>query len=190
MKDKPMTRALDWSEYLKLLDQIRLEMQITNSADKAKVYNSFHTLVLIAGHYHVPATDLLSLTWNDLLKNEGDPFPLSKGIQLIFTKELLVDVQRNYQFAQPGSNDDLILHKKGLPKEKVRNSQFNSQFARILAKTDIRCDKPQYIILRKTFALKHYKDNGADHNALRLTSKVLGHFSLNQTREFLDIEKT
>jgi integrase len=184
--------ALDWkSEFQFLLNEMITKMHLSQGAKKIHLAR-YLTAIACGGYFGPRAKELLNLHWFDVInKRERDVFEFKteKRRKIYFNEKLIRLINSNYEVVDPDNIHEFILPSPRHPGKPISTRSFNKSFQIILKELGIQTDNPSSHTLRKTFALRAFKNKGSDENALSFVSDLLNHTSPKVTRTYLGLKK-
>lgn len=159
---------------------------------RKKTMARYQTAIAIGGYLGPRAKELLHFTWFDFVeKTEKDlfEFKTEKDRKVYFNKKLLRLIRSNYAIVDPDNVHEYIMQGPGQPGRPISTVAFNKTFKKLLERFEIETDNPSSHTLRKTFAARVFRKQGADENALIFVSEILNHSSIQYTRKYIGIRK-
>ena len=182
---------LDWEVFLDLVSRMSYDIHLHSSISTRKKL-ARHLVIIASGCYlGVRGSDLLTLTWKDLLSNkrtwiikEGKT---DKKRIVTLNPELLRIVAYCHKVAEPFSNEIPILHNKEV--KPVLITELNRILKKTFSSYKIVTINPSSHTLRKTFGKRVYQSLGSTEAALILLSKIFNHSSTSMTRDYIGITK-
>jgi len=180
MKKQTTTSPLQWNTMLGLCSRLR---------DDQHLYE--YLLVLMGCHFGLRCSDLIRITWAEVL-GKDEIFLLESKTLKNRSIKIHKRVQEAVQFCKPILVNDEQLSNPILANrwgKVVSISYINKRIKWIFSRYQIKTDNGSSHTLRKTFSLRLYQLNGETESALVFLSEVLGHSSIAMSRKYLGISK-
>jgi integrase len=180
MKRNTTTSALEWNQMLGLCDQLK----------KDGHYREY-LLFLLGCHFGLRISDLISLTWRDVLRQETVFLKEGKtGKQRVINVH--VRVQEALVHCVPligkGSNWSvdvpIFANRWG---NQISVSYVNKRIKWVLVRYRIKTQNASSHTLRKTFGRRLWEQHGESDKALVFLSEIFGHSNTAITRRYLGI---
>ncbi len=155
---------------------------------KADGYYREYLLILLGAHFGLRISDLLSLTWNQVLNDES--FRVQEGktkkvreIKLnLRIKEALVFTREKLEIEN--TSCPVFSNRWG---QTITVSYVNKRLKWVFTRYRIKTQNPSSHTLRKTFGMRVFQLHGESDKALIFLSEVFGHSSTAITRRYLGI---
>lgn len=180
MKRNTTTSALEWNQMLGLCDQLK----------KDGHYREY-LLFLLGCHFGLRISDLLTLTWRNVLRQETVFIKEGKtGKQrVINVHERVQDaVSHCLPFMRKGTNwsvdRPIFANRWG---QQISISYINKRIKWVLFRYRVKTQNASSHTLRKTFGRRLWEQHGESDRALVFLSEIFGHSNTATTRRYLGI---
>lgn len=180
MKRNTTTSALAWNQTLGLCLQLK----------KDGLYREY-LLFLLGCHFGLRVSDLLSLTWRNVLRQEkvfvkegktGKQRVINVHVRVqeaLVTCVPLISKDPNWSLDRP-----IFANRWG---KQISVSYVNKRIKWVLVRYRIKTQNASSHTLRKTFGRRLWEQNGESDKALVFLSEIFGHSNTAITRRYLGI---
>ncbi len=168
------SRPLTWEEYEYLIQ--KMDESINNpSESQPKKVASLQTLVALGVHLGPLSNELLRITWDQVVNVGSFTFKREQYRQpLVLEPDLRAIIKKNYERIQPLSKGAMILpDKTGSSQRPIAALRFNNMLKNHLEECEIEISDPNANTLRRTFALKMWKDFNGSEEIVEVLAKEL-----------------
>jgi site-specific recombinase XerD len=162
--------------------------KIEEALFKAKQYR-IYLYLLLGRHIALRASDMFTLTWNDILKSEIvlDEQKTGKNRKITIKDEVLTKIYKVYDKLKP-KRDELVF--RSFSKKGTMSSQYISKKLRYYAAPIVGWDKHiSTHSVRKTFGRRVYEQALNKEHALIMLNEIFNHSTMRVTRVYLGIRE-
>ena len=187
---KTKTSPMSWEQFQTLTGKMANDIEHLSLSNKKKVQLSkFYLLINIGCYMGLRLSDILSLTWEDILDRDTLDIveqKTKKQRQLTINGKLKSIIKKYKEFIQPDTiNEKVFTNSHG----QVFSRQYiNRKLKNIFKEYKIKVDNPSSHTLRKTFGLRVYEMNFKSDDALITLSEIFNHSNTSITRKYIGLQ--
>lgn len=180
-------RPIEWETFLNLMNDMDAYL-VTASENEMLKLAAYQTAIAFGCYIGPNSTDLLNLTWRDLLADKFY-FKFEERTPSTLDDDLKTIIHKNFDLINPSEMIRFLLYDNFKANHPIRAKRFNTVLNDVLKQFGVDTPNPNYQTLRKTYAHKVYLDLGGGENAIEILSEEFN-YSPNLMRTFIRINKS
>lgn len=185
------TSPMTWDQFQTLISRLAkdIEHQTENELRKRQ-HVKFLLLIAIGCYTGLRISDLLALSWDDLLNRDSivlKEIKTGKSRTLTINENLKKLLNKYVNFIKPTTYNDMLF--TDMNDNGVMTIQYiNRKLKLILAKYKIKVQNASSHVFRKTFGLRVYELNFKSDDALITLSQIFNHANTQVTRAYIGLQ--